>query len=73
MAKTYVDMFKPGAEVVVTFTSEDVVKLQAILFRHMSKKNQLDDASWDTILDLCDRIEACAKTQDKMESKEIKF
>lgn len=73
MAKTYVDMFKPGAEVTVTFTSEDVVKLQAILFRHMSKKSQLDDESWTTILDLCSKIEDCAKSQDKMESKEIKF
>ncbi len=73
MAKTYVDMFKLGAEVIVSFTNEDVVKLQSILFKHMSKQNQLDDDSWTTILDLCSKIEDCAKTQGKMESKEIKF
>jgi len=39
----------------------------------MSKTINIDDASWDTILDLCQRIDDEASLQKQIISKEVNF
>jgi hypothetical protein len=73
MAKTYVNVIKKDAVINVPFTTNDIVKLQAILLKHLDKKVSIDDESWNTLEELCDRIDQNAINQDKMESKEVSF
>jgi hypothetical protein len=73
MAKTYVNILKKDAVITVPFTPNDITKLHAILLKHLDKSVSLDDASWQTIEDLCQRIDDEAKTQNQTESKEVNF
>jgi hypothetical protein len=73
MPKTYVDVIKQDAKIKVTFASNDVAELQAILLRDLNKENSLDKESWKFIENLCERIETAARTQGLTESKQVKF
>lgn len=73
MAKTYLNMLKDDAIIKVEFKPSDIVKLQAIIFKHMSKSITIDDDSWNTILDLCQRIDDEASRQKQTVSKEVNF
>lgn len=73
MAKTYVSVLKKGAVINVDFTSEDITKLHAILLRHLDNQNQLDNNSYDTINELCAKIEDAARKQNQTEDKEVNF
>jgi hypothetical protein len=66
-------MLKDDAIIKIEFRPADIAKLQAILFKHMSKTINIDDASWDTILDLCQRIDDEASLQKQIISKEVNF
>jgi len=73
MAKTYVNVIKKDAVINVPFTTDDIARLQAILLKHLDKKLSIDDESWNTIEELCERIDQNAVNQDKIESKEVSF
>ncbi len=73
MAKTYVNVIKKDAVINVPFTTDDIARLQAILLKHLDKKLSIDDESWNTIEELCERIDHNAVNQDKIESKEVSF
>lgn len=67
------DVFKQDAQITVQFTTDDVAALQSILLRHLAGEAKLDDPSWETITDLCTRIDQCAKDQMQTVSKEVEF
>ena len=71
MAKTHLNALKQDAVVKVDFKPGDIMKLQAILFRHVSKQIKLDDTSWTTLMDLCERIDDLAAIQNQLESREV--
>ena len=73
MAKTYVNVIKKDAVINVPFTTDDVAKLQAILLKHLDYKIAIDDDSWNTVEELCSRIDHYAIIQHKIESKEVLF
>lgn len=73
MARTYVNVIKKGAVVSVPFSTDDIARLQAILLRHLDDQARLDAASWDTIEEICQRIDNCAKDQNQTERKEVDF
>lgn len=73
MTKTLMTVLKKDAQVCVSFTPGDVSALQSILMRHLTKEIKLDDRSWETIEQLCTRIDDCAATQDQIENKEVEF
>ena len=73
MAKTYVSVLKKGALINVKFTTEDITKLHAILLRSLDNQNVLDTASYDTINELCTRIDDSARQQNQTVNREINF
>ena len=73
MPNTYVDVIRRDAVISVPFTLADITALQTILLKNLDKRITLDDKSWDTIEDLCTKIDQCAKEQNLTESKEISF
>lgn len=73
MPNTYVDIIKKDAVVQVPVTNRDIVALQSILLRSIEHKISLDDSSWETIENLCARIDECAKEQNLTESRIIEF
>lgn len=73
MAKTYVNILRKDAVINVPFTPADTAKLQMILLKHLDKSVSLDDSSWKTIEELCQRIDDEARQQNQTESKEVDF
>jgi hypothetical protein len=73
MAKTYVNILKKDAVINVPFTPADIARLQSILLKHLDKSVTLDDASWQTIEELCQRVDDHAREQNQTESKEVNF
>lgn len=73
MAKTYIKVIKKDAVINVSFTTDDVAALQAILLKHLDNKFKLDDESWSTIEEICHRIDESAFNQNKTESVEVNF
>jgi hypothetical protein len=73
MARTYVNVIKKGAVVNVPFSTDDIARLQSILLRHLDSQANLDQRSWDTIEEICERIDSCARQQNQTESKEVEF
>jgi|APGre2960657404_1045060.scaffolds.fasta_scaffold544052_2 hypothetical protein len=73
MAKTYVSVVKRNAVINVPFNTSDISELHSILLRNLDDQNVLDKKTWDTINNLCERIELCAKEQNQTESKEVNF
>lgn len=73
MAKTYVSVLKKGAVINVKFTTDDISKLHSILLRSLDNQNQLDSASYDTINELCGRIDDEARQQNQTVNREINF
>jgi len=73
MAKTYVSVLKKGAVINVKFNTDDITKLHAILLRSLDNQNQLDTASYDTINELCSRIDNAARQQNQTVNRELNF
>lgn len=73
MSKTFVNVFKTDAQVNVSLSTSDIHAIQAILLRHLNGVTELDEKSWNTIQDLCEKIEQSAIMQDQMERKEVEF
>lgn len=73
MAKTYVSVVKRNAVINVPFTTFDIFELHSILLRNLDDQNVLDNKTRESINNLCERIEACAKEQNQTESKEVNF
>ena len=73
MAKTYVSVLKKGAIINVNFTTDDITKLHAILLRSLDNQNLLDTASYDTINELCGRIDDAAREQKQTVNRELNF
>jgi len=73
MAKTYVSVLKKGAVINVKFNTDDISRLHAILLRSLDNQNQLDTASYDTINELCSRIDDEARQQNQTVNREINF
>lgn len=73
MAKTYVSVLKKGAIINVKFTTDDIAKFHAILLRSLDNQNLLDTASYDTINELCGRIDNEASKQNQTVNREINF
>ena len=73
MAKTYVSVLKKGAVINVKFNTDDISRLHAILLRSLDNQNQLDTASYDTINELCGRIDDAARQQNQTVNREINF
>lgn len=73
MAKTYVSIVKRNAVINVPFTTSDIFELHSILLRNLDDQNVLDNKTRESINNLCERIEACAKEQNQTESKEVNF
>lgn len=73
MSKTFVNVFKTDAQVDVSLSTSDIHAIQSILLRHLNGVIELDEKSWNTIQDLCEKIEQSAIMQDQMERKEVEF
>ena len=73
MAKTYVSVLKKGAIINVKFTTDDISKLHSILLRSLDNQNVLDTASYDTINELCGKIDNEATRQNQTVNREINF
>lgn len=73
MPNTYVDVIKKDAVIHVPFTASDILALQTILLKNLDHKIEIDDVSWETIENLCSRVDQCAKEQNMTEPREISF
>lgn len=73
MLNTHIDVIKQGAVINVPFTTGDIRALQMILLKNLDNQVQLDQTSWDTIEQLCSKVDQCAKDQNLTQSREISF
>ena len=73
MPNTHIDVIKQGAVVNVPFTTQDISALHVILLKNLDDQIKLDKTSWDTIEQLCSKVDQCAKDQKLTQSKEISF
>jgi len=73
MTKTLMNVLKKDAQICVSFSTAQVCALQSILVRHITGESRLDDTSWNTLEELCTRIDEFAEQQNQMESKEVEF
>lgn len=73
MLSTHIDVIKQGAVINVPFTTGDIRALQMILLKNLDNQVQLDQTSWDTIEQLCSKVDECAKDQNLTQSREISF
>ena len=73
MAKTYVNVVRRDAVINVPFNTSDISELHSILLRNLDDQNVLDQKTWNTINNLCEKIEICARQQNQTESKELEL